>query len=146
MAATRSTLEGVAQLTRQLQALGKLDDGKPLRAATRAGMQFAFKRALATMPVGTEPHRTYDGLLVAPGFAKTTLRIITTLNQAKNVGSAIMSVSKRAFYEVLWVEFGTRYQQAQPWLRRSFFDSRGDAEEAFRSVLKAAVDKAAKTS
>ena len=142
--ATRSTLEGVAQLTKQLQALGKLDDGKPLRAATRAGMKFAFNRALATMPVGTEPHRTYDGLLVAPGYAKTTLRIITTLNQQKNIGSAIMTVNKRAYYEVLFVEFGTRYQPAQPWFRRSFFDARNDAENAFRQVLEAAVLKAAK--
>lgn len=101
------------------------------------------------MPVGTEAHRltaTYGKLLVAPGYARSTLRVITTINAQKNIASAVMGVRKGAFYESLFVEFGTRYQRPQPWLRRAFADSRSDAEQAFRSVLAAAVEKAAKTS
>jgi HK97 gp10 family phage protein len=146
--ATNSNLEGVAQLTRQLIALGKLDDGKPLRTACRNAMKPAYQRALAKIPVGTEPHRlssTYGKLLVAPGYAKQTLKIATTINAQKNVASAVMSVTKPAFYAAIFVELGTRYQQAQPWLRPAFFDARSDAEQAFRSTLAAAVEKAAKT-
>lgn len=144
MPATRSTLEGVGDLTRQLISLGKLDDGQALRRAARAGMKCTYTLAVATIPVGTEPFRTYDGLLVAPGFAKENIRIITTLNGQKNIGSAIMSVRKRAFYAVLFLEFGTRFMRAQPWIRRAFFDSRSDAEEAFRESLARDVEKAAK--
>lgn len=147
--AQTNQIEGLAQLTRQLIALGKLDDGKPLREACRAGMNAAKTRAQAKMPVGTEAHRlssTYGKLLVAPGYAKSTLKVITTINDQKNIASAIMSVNKKAFYEAVFVELGTRYQAPQPWLRPAFFEARSDAEEAFRSKLAAAVEKAAKTS
>lgn len=148
MAETRSTLEGVAQLTRQLIALGKLDDGKALRSAIRAGMSPALKRAKAYIPVGVAPHRlapAYGKLLVNLGYAKQSLRLITTINDQKNIASAIMGVRKSAFYAVNFVERGTRYQPAQHWLTRSFGDSRGDGEEAIRKNLQKAVLKAAAT-
>lgn len=148
MAATRSSLEGVAQLTRQLIALGKLDDGKVLRGAVAAGMAPAKKRFLATMAVGTEPHRlsaTYGKLLVAPGYAHQHVKLITTINGQKNIASAVLGVTKEAFYIVNFVELGTRYQAAQPQLRRALSESRSDGEEALRDYFGRAVEKAAKT-
>jgi HK97 gp10 family phage protein len=136
--ATRSTLEGVADLTKQLIALGKLDDGRPLKNACRAAMKPALARAQSYIPKGTEPHRlaaAYGKLLVAPGYAAQALRVITTINDQKNIASAVMSVRKAAFYAALFVEMGTRYQRAQPWLRRALFDSRDDAEQAFKNSL-----------
>jgi HK97 gp10 family phage protein len=140
------SLEGVAQLTRQLQALGKLDDGKALRRAVGAGIKPALRIAQSIIPVGTEPHRTYQGLLVAPGFAKTQLRTITTINAAKNIASGILGVRKAAFYILQYVELGTRFQRAQPWIRRALLEGRDDGEAALRASLQKDVLKAAKTS
>jgi HK97 gp10 family phage protein len=142
---SRSTLEGVAQLTRQLEALGKLEDGKPLRAAVKAGINEALKRAQSYIPVGTRPHRLANGLLVAPGFAKSQLRTVATLNKEKNVASGVLGVRKAAFYILQFVELGTRFQHPQPWIRRALNDAREDAEAALRAVLAKAVDKAART-
>jgi len=144
--ATRSTLEGVAALTRQLIALGSLDDGKALKLACRAAMKPALARAQAAIPVGTEPHRLRNGLLVAPGYAKSTLKIAVTINGQKNIASSVMSVGKGAYYAVKFVEFGTRTQAAQPWFRSSFANARSDAEAAFKDSLQRSVERAAKSS
>ena len=143
--AASATLEGVAALTKRLEALGKLEDGKALRASVRAGINQAYKRAKEIIPVGTVPHRTYTGLLVNSGFAKSQLRSITTINADKTVASGILGVRKQAFYILQYVELGTRKQKAQPWIRRALLESRDDAETALRASLEKAVLKAAKT-
>lgn len=139
------TLDGVAALTKQLDALGKLEDGKALRAAVRAGINEALKVAKTIIPVGTEPHRTYQGLLVNAGFARASLRIIATINAEKNIASGILGVRKAAYYALQYVELGTRYQKAQPWIRRALLEARDDAETKLRESLQKSVIKAAKT-
>jgi HK97 gp10 family phage protein len=143
--AASSTLEGVAALTRQLQALGKLEDGKALRSAVKAGIAPALKYARTIVPVGTKPFRTYQGLLVNAGFLKTQLRTISTINSAKNIASGILGVRKAGYYGVKFVEFGTRKMSAQPWIRRALLEARAQCEEAFRASIAKSVDKAAKT-
>lgn len=148
--AARVELEGVAALTRQLIALGKLDDGKVLKKAVKSGIEEAYKKAEATIPVGHVAHyvRMKKGgtkLLVAPGFAKQSLRTISTINGAKNVASGILSVRKAAFYIIQFIEFGTSKIPAHPWLLPAFYGSRSAQEEALKDVLEAGVLKAAAT-
>jgi HK97 gp10 family phage protein len=140
----RSSLEGVAELTKQLNQLSSLDEGRALRLAVKAGIKPALIRAQELIPVGRVPHRTYRGLLVAPGFAKKSLRTISTINAAKNVASGILGVRKEAFYILQFVEFGTRFIPAQPFFRRAFLESRSECEEAFRAAIARAVERAAK--
>lgn len=152
---SRSSLEGVAALTKQLEALGKLEDGKALRSAVKAGIKPALERAKELIPVGTEIHRLktsknvhkrgIKGMTVGPGFAKAALRTISTINAAKNIASGLLSVRKAAYYAVQFVEFGTRKMAAEPWLRRAFSETRDAQEEAFRASIQASVLKAAKT-
>lgn len=144
MAVTRSSLEGVAALTKQLIALQKLDDGRALKNAVKSGINQALKKAQEYVPIGTVPHRTYQGLLVAPGFAKTQLRTISTINSQKNVASGLLGVRKAAYYILQYVEFGTRFQRPQPFIRRALMDAREDAESALRASLQRAVNKAVK--
>jgi len=141
----RSSLEGVAALTRQLNALSSLEEGRALKRAVKAGIKPALKRAQDTVPIGTVPFRTYRGLLVAPGFAKQSLRTISTINAAKNVASGILGVRKEGYYILQFVEFGTRKMPAHPFFRRALFDSRSDCEEAFRDSIARSVVRAAKT-
>jgi len=144
MAVTRSSLEGVAALTKQLISLQKLDDGKALKSAVKAGINEALKKAQEYVPVGIVPHRTYQGLLVAPGFAKTQLRTISTINAAKNIANGILGVRKAGFYILQYVEMGTRFQRPQPFIRRALMDAREDAESKLRASLQKSVDKAIK--
>lgn len=145
-----SALEGVGDLTRQLNALQRLDDGKVLRSAVRAGINVAYQEMLKRIPVGTKPHRlkkSFSGAaeLVAPGFAKSQLKSITTINSQKNIASGITSVKKKAFYAIQFVDRGTRYQRPQKWFVPSFTDKRLQEEDAIRDVLLTAVLRAAKS-
>lgn len=141
---TRRGLEGVAELSKQLDSLGRLDDGKALRAAVRAGMKPAFKAAQQSIPVGTVAHRTYKGQLVAPGFAKRSLVIVTTLSKDGQKASAILGVKAEAFYAIQFIEMGTSKMAAQPWLRPSFYGTRSEQESALAAALEKAVLKAIK--
>jgi HK97 gp10 family phage protein len=140
----RPSLNGVAELTKQLNQLGSLEEGQALRRAVKAGIKPALVRAREIIPVGRVPHRTYKGLLVAPGFARQSLRTISTINAAKNIASGLLGVRKEAYYILQFVEFGTRFIPAQPWIRRALLESRSDCEEAFRASIAAAIEKAAK--
>lgn len=142
-------LDGVAALTKQLIALGKLDDGKVLKKAVKNAIQQAYKRAEATIPVGLEPHNVKlktggASLFVAPGFAKKSLRTISTINAEKNIASGILSVRKAAYYAVQFVELGTSKYAAEPWLRPAFYEARAEMEQALKDTLVKGLEKAIK--
>lgn len=142
---TRSTLEGVAALTKQLNALSSLEEGRALKRAVKAGIKPALTRAQEIIPVGSMPHRLSNGLLVNYGYAKAALRTISTINSAKNIASGILGVRKLAYYALQFVEMGTRKMPAQPWIRRALSESRSDCEEAFRASIQRSVERAAAT-
>lgn len=137
------TLEGVAALTKQLNQLGSLEEGKALKRCVKAGIDQALDRAKQIIPVGTEPHRLKNGLLVNFGYAKSTLHTISTINSAKNLASGILGVGKQAYYILQFVELGTRKMPAQPWIRRALLEARGNCELALRESLAESVAKAA---
>lgn len=128
-------LEGVAQLTKQLREIAKLDDGKALRSAVRAGMRPALKRAQQLIPKGENAHKTYKGRLVAPGFASRNLRVITYLSADKQKAGAVLSVRSEAFYAVQFVELGTSKRAAQPWLRPAFESTQQQQQTAIKAAL-----------
>lgn len=140
-------LEGVAALIRKLDALGKLEDGKALRAAVRAGIKPAEVKAKALIPenVDKQLHRTYKGRLVAPGFARRSIRSITKLDKSKQKASAALGVRKEAFYAVQFVERGTARHAAQRWLQPAFESTQREQQQALADSLRKSVLKAAKT-
>lgn len=140
-----SALEGVAELTRKLDALGKLEEGKALRAAVRAGIKPATERAKAMAPVGEVAHKTYKGRLVAPGFLRRSIRSVTKLSKDKQKATALLGVRAEAFYGVQFVELGTSRMPASPWLRPAFEATQTEQQKALAASLKKSVEKAAKT-
>jgi HK97 gp10 family phage protein len=143
--ATRFQLEGLSLLTKQLNALASLEEGQALKRAVKAGIKQALIRAQQIIPVGHAPHRTYKGLLVAPGFARDSLRTISTINPAKNIASGILGVRKQAYYIAQFIELGTRFVPAQPWIRRALAEARSDCEAEFVASIARSVERAAKT-
>jgi HK97 gp10 family phage protein len=137
------SVEGVAELTRQLQALGKLEDGKAIRASVRAAMKPALDRARQLIPKGTDKlHRTYKGRLVAPGFASRSVRMITTVSRDKQQAAAVLGVRREAFYAVQFVELGTSKQPARPWLRPAFKSTRDQQLAAMQKSLQGSINRA----
>lgn len=116
-----------------------------LRSAVRAGIRPAFKRAQQTIPIGKAAHRTYKGRLVAPGFSKRSLRIVTKVSQDKQTVSAALGVRREAFYAVLFEELGTAKMPARPWLRPAMAGTQVDQETALAAKLKERIEKVAQS-
>jgi HK97 gp10 family phage protein len=118
-----SQLEGVKEATAALNELGVKLAARELKGTVKAALEIAEHKARAKMPRGSQPHKTYKGRLVSPGYAVSTLHIETRLDKKRGAAVAFLGVGREAFYEVQFQELGTRFQPAQPWLRPSFVES-----------------------
>lgn len=139
-----SGLVGVAALEKKLLELGSVVSTPILRSAVRAGIQPAKARAEQLIPVGVDAHRTYKGRLVAPGFAKRSIRTVTRVSEDKTRVSAALGVRKEAHYAVNFVEVGTSKSQAHPWLRPALESTKAEQESALAAKLKERIDKVTK--
>lgn len=138
------SLEGTRELGRKLKALGKAAEGKVLRQAVRAGAQPVMAHARATVPKGTEPHKTHKGRVVAPGFASRSLTTVTKIGRRKDRAFAFIGVKAEAYYVLQFVELGTSRQAAQPWLVPAFESTQKAQQQALAAKLRQAIMKAAK--
>lgn len=137
-------VEGIAELTRQLEELGEAVKGKALRAAVRGGGNVVKKAAQARIPVGEKMHKTYKGRVVAPGFSKRSVKIVTRLDRTGEKASAAIGVKAEAFYAVIFTELGTSQVPARPWLRPAMASTQNEQMDALRKALKRAVERAIK--
>lgn len=137
-------VDGLAALTVQLTELGKLDDGKALRSAARAGVKPIFTQAKANIPKSPDSVKTYKGRLVGPGFASRNIRTITQIKPAEGIARASVGVRDEAFYAVRFVEQGTKKQRAQHWLTEASEQTIGKQIEAVEASLQKTIDKASK--
>lgn len=150
----RATLEGVATLTKQLKALQQLEQGQVLKRTVKAGINVALKHARNNVPVGgghtpsgrdTSAGRTYTGRRVSAGFARSQLRTGASINKTKDIADGLLTTTKEGYYVMNFVELGTRYQRAQPWIRKSLLDARDEIETTVADSLAAGIEKAAAT-
>jgi len=139
-----SQLEGVRELTGQLTELGAKLAARELKGTVKTALGEAEHRARARMPQGTEPHKTYRGRLVSPGFALSTLHIEVGLNKRTGAVVATLGVGREAFYVVQFVELGTSTTAAQPWLRPSFEEAEDAMLRSIADELRQRIDKIAK--
>lgn len=137
-----SALQGVAALEAQLKRLGQATAVPIMRRVIRKAIRPAYVKAAETIPVGTEAHRTYKGRLVAPGFAKRSLRVVTRASEDGKRVSAAMGVRKEAFYVVVFDELGTSKMAARPWLRPALQTTQDAQETILAEALRAEIDKA----
>lgn len=142
--ATGASLEGIAELTAKLNALGASVAARELKGAAKDTLTIAEHRARSTMPQGVEPHKTYRGRLVSGGYALSTLHIETKLNKRTGSAVATLGVGREAFYAVQFVELGTARMAARPWLRPALEDSENAMLSQLSVVLKKRVEKATK--
>lgn len=137
--------EMLADLTAKLSAMGKLEDGKALRTAVKAGIRPVFAQAKANIPKSPEFVKTYKGRLVGPGFASRNIRTISQLKPAEGIARASVGVRAEAFYAVNYVERGTKKQKAQHWLTDAAEQTLSQQDAAVADSLQKSIDKASKT-
>lgn len=137
-------LQGGRELAKKLDELGKQAQGKALRAAVRAAMQPALKAARESIPVGEIEHKTYKGRLVAPGFAKRSLKVVARLDRTGQKAAAVLGVKNEAFYAVNFLELGTAKMPARPWLRPAFERTIDAQIDAFAKAARKQIEKLAR--
>lgn len=108
-----------------LKAIGYAIKPSDLRNAVKDAVKPVVQMASANIPRGdrTKPHNvsskgsTWE---VYPPYAATTLKSKAKIHKDKGGASARVGVVHPAYYAAQFVEFGTKHQEAQPWLQPAF--------------------------
>lgn len=137
-------VEGLADLSRQLEQLEDAARGKALRGAALSASLPTFRAAQAGIPKGKVPHKTYKGRLVAPGFASRNIRRVTRLSRDGGTASVLIGVRREAFYAVQFLERGTSKMAAQPWLVPAYNSTYRQVTNRLAVELEKRIKKAAK--
>jgi HK97 gp10 family phage protein len=124
----KSSIIGFDALSKKLQTLSNAKEiGDAMKTEVRGAMQEVKKTAAGLIPEGIDPHVTYKGRVVTPGFAKRSLRVVARLDKKRGAAYALLGVRAEAFYAIQFVELGTSKMAAQPWLLPAFEQSTDNA-------------------
>lgn len=134
-------ISGIAELAAKLADIGKLEEGKGLRSAVRAGVKPIFIQAKANIPKSPDAVKTHKGRLVGPGFASRNIRTITQLKLDQGIARGSVGVRAEAFYAVNFVERGTKKQKAQHWLTDASDQTKEQQLDAVAASLQKSITK-----
>lgn len=162
-----TTLDGVSEVVKRLNAIGVSASVKAMRSAARKAVSPVVAQMRASAPIGQDAHRTYKGRLVAPSFLKRSIRVITRVNRTNGTVSAIIGTRREAFYGVQFYDQGPititqRRVRVQgmgrrrrvkrsikpytlrriPFFQSVFVSNRAAMELSFSNQLRAALQKA----
>ena len=138
-----TAIKGAKELDAKLKELKGATESKAVRSALRTAIRAALKAARAQVPKGEGPHKTYKGRIVAPGFASRSLRVAVTKPKGGSIRS-LLGVRKEAFYALQFIERGTRYIPARPWLVPAFEASVPVMLRTYTEALEKQIKKAAR--
>jgi HK97 gp10 family phage protein len=139
-----SQTDGFAELSKKLSRLADGMDLKVIRRAARSAMLPVVKEAERRIPKSDEPHNTYRGRLVAPGFASRNIKRVAKVNKRRGVVEVKVGVASEAFYAAQFQERGTKYQPAQPWLEPALEAKQDEVVDRFKAQLKKIIEKEAR--
>jgi HK97 gp10 family phage protein len=137
-------LEGASELAAQLRELGKAVSGRVLKQAVTEAMMPTYRKALATVPVGDRPHKTYKGRMVEPGFAQQNLRLKPWVSKDKQSAAAMVGVNPEAYYVLQFIELGTSSIPAAPWLTPAFESSKDEAAKKVGDEMRLRIERIAR--
>lgn len=137
-------VKGLPELRARLQELARAPDRRSVTAALKDGAEIVRADAQRRAPVSGHPHRLgRSRSIVMPGFMRAHLRV-SALRRTEFFASVAVYVKQRAFY---WrfVEFGTRYIRARPFLRPALEVNRVKAAETIVARLRERIETAIRT-
>lgn len=105
-----------------------------------------LRAAQSNAPLGTRAHKTHKGRLVAPGFARRSLRRVSKMSRDKQKVTVRIGVRGEAFYAVNFVELGVpgRSIPPKPWLVPAYNSTFREVTRLLSEKIKKNVIKAAK--
>lgn len=139
------TIKGLAELDKKLGRLDAAVGSRILRSAVNVALTPVVKDARLRIPVGDRTHRTYDGGLVYPGFARDNIvKVAEISKKGKNAGRARgrVGVRRRAFYAVQFLELDKEKFPGKQWLGEAYLAKRDEMEKRFEANLAKKLKKA----
>lgn len=97
-------VEGLRALTVRLNELGRRTGTRTLKRALRKAATPTLRQMRAAAPLGSQPHRTHKGRLVAPGFLKKSIRAITVTDRRQGTAAVVFGVRREAFYGLQFID------------------------------------------
>lgn len=145
MASKQKSLDGLELLLKRLGALSAQTGGKVLREATNNAATPVVAEAKLRVPVSSDGRvrKSYKGNLITSGFAKRSIKKRSQLIDGRAVVS--IGVKKEAYYATLFVELGTRHQEAQPWLVPALEAQQHNVERRLIEQLRRKIDRVTRT-
>lgn len=151
-----SELAGIKELNLKLSRLERKVGVRVLTSALQKATTPVRRQMRHAIPKGTEPHRTYRGVLVSPGFAKRSIKRVTGKKYlSKGRLSIAMGVRAQAFYAINFIDRGPHkvYQRKykrikpytirqQPWFAYIFIAQEKNMLGDFARELRLAIEKA----
>jgi HK97 gp10 family phage protein len=135
-------VEGLKDLSKQLNSLGTKLAVKQLKSATMLGTSPALRKIKAAAPVGKKEHKTYTGRLVAPAFLKRSIKRKSKFNKKTGMAETVIGVKKEAYYGVQFLDEGTKYITARHWFAKVFERMRPVMVSEFKKRLKQKINEA----
>lgn len=142
-ASREKALFGAKELDAQLRQLSAGMAVKVIRGSLGEALKPTLALARAAVPESTEPHKTYKGRLVAPGFARRSTYIKTSIARDGSSASATIGVRAEAFYAIQFIEFGFKDVGPRPWLVPAFDATRSTMLKSLTSAIRSRIDKLA---
>lgn len=133
--AERVKLEGVAELKRALEELGKEVSTRIGRRANRAAAKVVEKAVVAAAPVGRDPASKYGRLRDNIRITKRKTTKATEIRHIVHTGNAFWG---------RYLEFGTVKMSATPFFRRAWEGVQNEAVATQITVLRAGIEREAK--
>ena len=132
-------IEGLADLTKQMDRLGAEVAAKKIRSAMMAATLPTVRKMQAAAPVGKSLHKTYKGRVVFPGFLKKSVRRSAKIEKGRV--NLRIGVRREAFYGITFIDQGTKGIPAQNWFEANFRRDAPTIVSKFRATLASRVKK-----
>lgn len=155
---TTNKIEGLAELTRNLNELKDATSGKVLRSAAMASTTPVIRLMRAKAPRGDRAHRTYKGRLVAPGFLSRSIKRKSFISRKRGSVNVLVGLAKEAYYGLFYNQGFTRKtakadtavnkwrtfantRRYRGWFSKTFETSRPLIENTLVTQLRRRIDK-----
>lgn len=136
-----SELEGFKELSKKLSELGSGLGGKTLRQSAMSATTPTVKKIKNALPEGEQPHKTFKGRIVAPGFAKRNVARKSKISRDKRTVYVFIGVKPEAYYAVAFLEIGTKYIPANPVFTKTMESDQKAIVSRLSDLLKKKIDK-----
>ena len=140
-------IEGLEEVSKQLEKLGNATSGRVVRQAVGFAVTPVVKEARRRAPVGDRIRKNYKGRLLVPGNLSRSIRKGTFKSKSGLYARASVGAQHHAFYGPAFVEKGVRGKarvEPNKFLSDSFAAKHEEMKRRFASKLRKAIDKVSK--